>query len=131
MFSLLNFSRKAFFIKSTFTVRKKTSVKTRISKTFYTQKTSCFFRFWLKTEPRKWKAETVLFRSGHLRTVYFSRLSNLRQEHFFAPTLCKLCSIFCRRYKSTRDLRRSHSLASRASFAPSALTQSTCAKSIL
>ena len=41
-------------------VCQKNSVKNRISKTSYTQGTSCFFRFWLKTNPRKWTAETVM-----------------------------------------------------------------------
>ena len=104
-------------------VRKKHSVKTRISKTFYTQDTSCFFQFWSKTDPGKWQAETVwpfCFRSGLLHSSQFSvPLSQhpviwecclFRQavkccqtcvtNHFFAPTLCKLNSIFCRRNKS-------------------------------
>ena len=59
-------------------------------------------------------AKHTVYRKRTLRKsiVYFNRLSKLTsrtpQEQFvFAPTLCKLNSIFCRRYKSTRDLRRS------------------------
>lgn len=50
---------------------------------------------------------------------------------FFAPTLCKLNSILCRRNKWTCDLSRSHSLPSGASLKPSALSQSTCGKSTI
>ena len=73
-------------------VRQKNSVKNRISKTSYTQGTSCFFRFWLKTNPRKWTAETVMQihssadGTSQLAT-YVARLatSSLASQAFLVP----------------------------------------------
>ena len=86
--------------------------KLKISKTFYTHytKVASFDFGELQTQ------KTIFLRSGclyfytiqSLRAVYFSVLSNnlsnwYHEQFFFAPTLYKKNSIFCRWNMSTRD----------------------------
>ena len=86
--------------------------KLEISKTFYTHYTRVASFDFGEIQTQK----TIFLRSGHLyfytiqslRTVYFSVLSNnlsnwCHEQLFFAPTLYKKNSIFCRWNKSTRD----------------------------
>ena len=84
---------------------------------------------------KDWPDKQFSLRSGHLHSFRCLDYPVIRElfisagcqtyvtSHFSAPTLGKLNSIICRRNKLILDLRNSLSLASRASFAPSALTR--------
>ena len=88
------------------------------------------FSFEVKSSP-SWIWDYPVIREHFILVGCQTAVKLTSRTIFFAPTLCKLNSILCRRNKWTCDLSRSHLLPSGASLKPSALSQSTCGKTTI